>query len=406
MFSTRPQLTINSKVPAPSGTALVRELDFTPMDAFMSHVLESFKLDAELAVKVFPPGARIVHAFADRVAMDVIGEYISTLLGQTRIMSPEMSLRATAASFVQAWKLVDAAVELLGEQQTETPRTMIEHSVYQMFEPHMDEYLDDETEWVQGALDGICNAWDAQLNDTAREAGVTPTSAVATPAPRAGANSGPQFLTSQNPDQVKRNVLASFRDILLIPVTIVPRTVTFGVNAIVSGSTHAVSGLAMLNPQKWVGNNQVAEKGQRGHMVNGEVVFDQNVVATPDDYDEKRSVVNAEDGKDDVDNLGDAVDRLGVPDRLAVPSTPGTPLTPGAGPSPTTMAAFDRLQLLVSIDTALELIHGDREALKRAETFAKYPGKSGTKVYEAIEEVFILLLKAVGDRHIAPGFRV
>jgi recyclin-1 len=283
---------------------------------------------------------------------------------------------------------------------------MIEHSVYQMFEPHMDEYLDDETEWVQGALDGICNAWDAQLNDTAREAGVTPTSAVATPAPRAGANSGPQFLTSQNPDQVKRNVLASFRDILLIPVTIVPRTVTFGVNAIVSGSTHAVSGLAMLNPQKWVGNNQVAEKGQRGHMVNGEVVFDQNVVATPDDYDEKRSVVNAEDGKDDVDNLGDAVDRLGVPDRLAVPSTPGTPLTPGAGPSPTTMAAFDRLQLLVSIDTALELIHGDREALKRAETFAKYPGKSGTKVYEAIEEVFILLLKAVGDRHIAPGFRV
>jgi hypothetical protein len=35
----------------------------------------------------------------------------------------------------------------------------------------------------------------------------------------------PRFLTSQNPAQVKRNVLASFTSILLLPVTIVPRTV-------------------------------------------------------------------------------------------------------------------------------------------------------------------------------------
>jgi len=368
------------------------------MDAFMAHVLESFKMDAELAVRVFPPRAQILRSFADRVAMDVIGEYINTLLSQTRIMSPEMSLRATAASFVQAWKLVDTTMEkLAAEENSETQRALIEQSIYHMFEPHMDEYLDDETEWVKGALDGICNAWDAQLSDTAREAGVTPTSAsTSTPRPKA-ANSAPQFLTSQNPDQVKRNVLASFRDVLLLPVTIVPRTVTYGVNAIVSGSTQAVSGLSMLNPQKWAGNgNQTVEKGTRGHMVNGEVVFDQTV-------DMPDPITPPAEEKDEVDALGDGVDRLAVPTN---PATPGTPSTPVQLPTPTTMAAFDRLQLLVSLDTALELIHGDREALKRAETFAKYPGKSGTKVYETIEEIFILLLKAVGDRHIAPGFRV
>jgi recyclin-1 len=68
--------------------------------------------------------------------------------------------------------------------------------------------------------------------------------------------------------------------------------------------------------------------------------------------------------------------------------------------------AFDRLQLLVSLDTALELIHADRESLKRAETFAGYPGKYGVKVREAIEEIFILLLQATSDRHIAPGFQM
>jgi recyclin-1 len=57
---------------------------------------------------------------------------------------------------------------------------------------------------------------------------------------------------------MKRNVLAGFRDVLLLPVTIVPLTVSYGVNAIVTGGTHAVSGLSMLNPQKWGGNGNAA----------------------------------------------------------------------------------------------------------------------------------------------------
>lgn len=373
------------------------------MDAFMLHVLESFKMDAELAVKVFPPRAQIVHSFSDRVASDVIGEYISTLLGQTRIMSPEMSLRATAASFVQAWKLVDVAMEMLGEGQTETPRTLIEQSVYSMFEQHMDEYLDDETDWVKGALDGICNAWDAQLSDTAGVA--TNSLGVSQTGPTQ--SSAPQFLNSQNPDQVKRNVLASFRDVLLLPVTIVPRTVSFGVNAIVSGGSQAVSGLSMLNPQKWGGGaNSAAAKGTRGHMVNGEVVFDAPIDAPEEDIEKDGLPVGTLNEKadfDEVDVLADEVDQLGLP-QLTVSSTPGTPSS-APPPSPTS-GLFDKLQLLVSLDTALELIHGDREALKRAETFANYPGKSGVKVREAIEEIFILLLKSIADRHIAPGFRV
>lgn len=57
---------------------------------------------------------------------------------------------------------------------------------------------------------------------------------------------------------MKRNVLAGFRDVLLLPVTIVPLTVSYGVSAIVTGGTHAVSGLSMLNPQKWGGNGNAA----------------------------------------------------------------------------------------------------------------------------------------------------
>jgi recyclin-1 len=62
------------------------------------------------------------------------------------------------------------------------------------------------------------------------------------------------FLASQNPALVKRNVLASFTNVLLLPVTIVPRAITTGVGAITTGvgamsagvlrSTAATSGRA------------------------------------------------------------------------------------------------------------------------------------------------------------------
>jgi hypothetical protein len=45
------------------------------MDAFISHVLEAFRLDAETAAKVFPPSARVLLSFCDRVANDVVSPF-------------------------------------------------------------------------------------------------------------------------------------------------------------------------------------------------------------------------------------------------------------------------------------------------------------------------------------------
>jgi hypothetical protein len=50
----------------------VRQLDFTPMDAFITHVLEAFRIDANRAVRVFPMGARVILSFCERVANDVV----------------------------------------------------------------------------------------------------------------------------------------------------------------------------------------------------------------------------------------------------------------------------------------------------------------------------------------------
>ena len=69
-------------------------------------------------------------------------------------------------------------------------------------------------------------------------------------------------------------------------------------------------------------------------------------------------------------------------------------------------AGLDNLDLLLSLDTALELIHADRDSLKRAETFSGYPGSYGHRVRDTIEEIFVLLLISLGERHIKPGFEM
>lgn len=65
---------------------------------------------------------------------------------------------------------------------------------------------------------------------------------------------------------------------------------------------------------------------------------------------------------------------------------------------------WETLDLFLSLDVALELIHADRESLKRVDAFAAYPGHYGHKVQETIEEVFILMLQALAERHLKPGF--
>ena len=52
----------------------------------------------------------------------------------------------------------------------------------------------------------------------------------------------------------------------------------------------------------------------------------------------------------------------------------------------------------------LQPIHADRESLRRVETFVGYLGRYGFCVRDTIEEIFILLLKVLGEKHIEKAF--
>jgi len=228
------------------------QLDFDAMDAFMMAVLSALKEHGSRAVRVFPPETNVLLSFADRLARDVVAEYISPLLTRAREVSNEIFLKANAASFKESWRMVDVIAEVARERSDSMiTKTQAEDVVYRMFEPNMDEYLDEEVEFVKQCFEMTCRGWENQLSHSATVPTTSPEQV--------------RFLGSQNPAQVKRTVLASFTDVLLLPVTIVPRTVGKAVGAaFTSGSSAAVQGISMLNPQRWGAAGGVSGSSQRG----------------------------------------------------------------------------------------------------------------------------------------------
>ncbi|KAF8513593.1 exocyst complex component Sec10-like protein [Hysterangium stoloniferum] len=339
-------------------------LDFDAMVEFMTYVNNIVLEQGSVAVRVFPPAANVLVMFAERISIEVISEYILPLLSRAREISNEIFLKATAASFAQAWRMVDVLLEVGGSTVS---KTQVEDVIYRMFEQNMDEYLDEEVETVKGVLEVICRGWERKL---------------ATQSEATAADHAARFLGSQNPALMKRNVLASFTDILLLPVTIVPRTV----NALVTtGSTAAVNGIAMLNPQRW-GAQTANGYSTDFNGKTGELLFD--------DTDQNEQEKEEESARRPAS----------VSSRTTLEVPQLTTGTTASSRSTSPASSFDRLELLLSLDIALELIHADRESLKRVETFQYYPGHYGHKVRETIEELFIIMLQVLSDRHISPGF--
>ncbi|KAJ7714215.1 exocyst complex component Sec10-like protein [Mycena metata] len=350
-------------------------LNFDAMHEFIDSVLSAITDHGSRAVRVFPPASDVLISFCDRVATEVVAEYTTSLLTRARELSNATYLKAAAATFRESWRMVDAILKAGAERpDSNVERTRAEDVVYQMFEINMDEYLDEEVESVKQAFEVTCKAWDRQMAEQAT-----------------AGSSSTRFLSSHNPAQVKRNVLASFTSVLLMPVTIVPRAVG---GALMTGGNAAVQGIAMLNPQRWGGGSGAVGNGYSRNLElekgTGTMLFEGD-----EDEDEKAGHKTAA----SISSASSSVTRLDLPS----PSSRST-TSLATSVTPSTSNSANKLELLLSLDVALELIHADHEALKRVEIFAGYPGHYGHRVRDTIEELFILMLQALGGRHINVGF--
>lgn len=155
------------------------------MDAFVTHVLAALSTSGALATRVFPPASRVLQQFAERVVADVIGEaYVQPLLARARDAGAsggrggghDLFLRASAAVFAMVGRVVDVVVDAGRPQDADgskvgpsvVGKAEIEQLLFAMFEFNMDEYLDEETEFVKDSMDGVCREWDIRVRPFGR----------------------------------------------------------------------------------------------------------------------------------------------------------------------------------------------------------------------------------------------
>lgn len=159
----------------------------------MSSILSILTSEGALIARVFPPQADVLLYFLERVANDVVSEYITSLLAAAQPLRKPLFLLATAATFGQVYRLVDCVLEIRADSSPSSsadseeeptrsaavggggglppPPPLVtkeraEDVVFRMFEPLMDDYLAEEGEWIREVLEGICDEWDRKVSGT------------------------------------------------------------------------------------------------------------------------------------------------------------------------------------------------------------------------------------------------
>jgi recyclin-1 len=274
--------------------------------------------------------SNVCYIHADMLGFQ-ISDYVVTLLMAAHDLPNPLFLLTTAATFAQCSRLTDTILAIEPKSARVTPEK-VSAVVYQMFEQHVSLYLSEESTWTRSLLASICTEWDNKLaSQNASAHGQDPT-----------------FLNAHNPQQVKRNVLANFGKALLLPVTIVPKTVVFGVNAITYGGSMAFNVMS-------------------GGLIGGPA-------KDATGYVNQKSLAS-----------GDALEGTpGRPERartVSMTSTLSTPLSQRSlSGSTSQLPDFSGFQMLLSIETAMQLIQADRDCLKRIQTFSGY-SKSRLPLY-------------------------
>lgn len=132
------------------------------MNTYINDVLRVVAREGGLIARVFPPEADVLLYFTERIANDVVSDYITSLLSDAQPLQHPLFLLATAATFGQVYRLVDAVVAIEPHSPLVTT-ARAEDVIFRMFEPHMDDYLQEEGDWIREVLERMCTEWDAKV---------------------------------------------------------------------------------------------------------------------------------------------------------------------------------------------------------------------------------------------------
>jgi recyclin-1 len=177
------------------------QLNLQPSHDFFHGLAVAMNEEAAIIDRVFPPSVDVLQPFLDRVAEDIISEYLTTLLDEAHDINVEVYLKAIAGIFDQASQLAISLKPTRASPPTFQEDTL--RTISRCFEQHIDLYLQEELAFFTRKSAAEVDAWEKRLAD---EEQTTETF----------------YMANVNRKAVKQDFLASFKKVVMMPVNVLP----------------------------------------------------------------------------------------------------------------------------------------------------------------------------------------
>ncbi|PSR79186.1 secretion pathway protein Sls2/Rcy1 [Coniella lustricola] len=211
---------------------------------------------------------------------------------------------------------------------------------HRVVEPHLDLYLQDELEFYQDKAEEEVGNWERKLSEQ-------------------DATVESFYMSSFNRQVDKKDFMSSFKKAIMMPVTVLPTLP----GQLLSSPFSSTTTKSTPVPASASAINGLPTSGSRP--------------ATP----------------------------VGMsPERKSTPLPEKAPTDEVAAKAALMASRLEGIKSLFSIEVALQLTHLAKTSLGRAAVFISLGGQSGGEARDQCAQIFVSLLRILGNRHIKPGF--
>ncbi|KAF1845732.1 secretion pathway protein Sls2/Rcy1 [Cucurbitaria berberidis CBS 394.84] len=177
------------------------QLTLQPSHDFFQGLAIALNEEAAIIDRVFPPTVDALRPFLDRVAEDVISEYLTSLFDEAHDANIEVYLKAVAGVFDQALQLAVSLHPTKGSRPDFREETM--RTICHCFEQHIDLYLQEELDFFKRKSAAEVDVWEKRLSDEEQSTETF-------------------YMSNVNRKAVKQDFLSSFKKVVMMPVNVLP----------------------------------------------------------------------------------------------------------------------------------------------------------------------------------------
>ena len=177
------------------------QITLEPSREFFHGLAIALNNETAIIDRVFPPTFDVLQPFLERVAEDIVSEYITSLFDEAHDVSIDVYLKAVAGVFDQASQLAISLKPTKGSKanfQEEAIRI-----IARCFEQHIDLYLQEELDFFKRKSVEQVEAWEKRLTE---EEQTTETF----------------YMSNVNRKAAKQDFLSSFKKVVMMPVNVLP----------------------------------------------------------------------------------------------------------------------------------------------------------------------------------------